>query len=483
MRFRLPGLRSIHWKVFISHLLILILPCSYLVWTARDVVERAWLQSTEEGLIDVANITAGVYAKAVETGTADPLFIRFALSSVIDGLRQGKPLKSRIFGRERSSFDLELIICDAKSEIVYDTSGRTGKLQTKDIVNARLGNYGSRWERAEGTVKLYSTVPVRVGDHIVGTVTAVKPTKRIAVFIFGTLLKFAVPVMLAFSLAAILAYVISGYITRIVRQLANQAESIAAGHQNVRLETWTRSELGMLARALEKMRLKLEGRAYVEDMVTNLSHELKTPLAAIRGAAEILEDTPGDQPEIQQRFLTNIQHEVARLDRIVGNVLALSRVESQRMSETALDIAALTEKLSNSYTARANALGLVFHCNIISKQIFLTISEQQWELLCNNLVDNALRFSQQRGEVLLTLDANNDAIIFEVSNQGEGIEPDLLSKIFDRFFTTPSPTTGERGTGLGLAIVKSIVQSHQGTITVNSDSKSGTIFRVVFRVG
>ncbi len=475
---RLPGLRSIHWKVFVSHLLILILPCSYLIWTARGVVERAWLQSTEEGLIDVATITAGVYAKAVETGTANPAFIRFGLNSVIEGLRAGKPLKSRIFGSERTAFDLELILCDDKGQIVYDTLGRTGKLHTNDVVQARLGNYGARWEHIDGTVKLYSTVPVRVGDRIVGTVTAVKPTKRIAVFILTTLLKFAIPVMLAFSLAAILAYVISGYITRIVRQLASQAESIAAGHPNIKLETWTRSELGMLARALEKMRLKLEGKAYVEDMVTNLSHELKTPLAAIRGAAEILEDS--EQPEVRQRFLTNIQHEVARLDQIVGNVLALSRVESQRSTNMAIDIAAITRTLAQSHAVRATALQCDFHADVAVGEICLTIATQQWQLLCNNLLDNALRFSRPGGAVSLRLSLENDIIVLEVSDQGVGIEPDLLPKIFDRFFTTPAPATGERGTGLGLAIVRSIVESHQGTITVQPNSPAGTVFRVKF---
>ena len=476
MKLRLPGLRSIHWKVFVSHLLILVLPCSYLVWTARDLVERAWLQSTEEGLIDIASIVAGVYSKALETGTADQFLIRLALGTVIDGLRESGSYKDIAFGKDRP-FDLELILCDKDGKIIYDTLGRTGLANTADVRKALAGSYGSRWEASEGSVKLYSTVPVRVQDEIVGTVSAVKPTRRIVIFIRSTLFKFALPATLAFSLAALLAYLISGYITGIVRQLARQAEAIAAGETNLKLETWSRSELGMLARALEKMRARLEGKAYVEDMVTNLSHELKTPLAAIRGAAEILEDSP--QAGVRRHFLKKIQTEVARLDRIVGDVLALSRLESHRPSPTPLDISDSLRNLTASYQSRAEAAGLGFEASLPLTPLFASIAAQQWELLCNNLVDNAIRFGRPGDRVTVSLEKSVTEIILTVHDTGMGIEPDLLPKIFDRFFTTPSVSSGERGTGLGLAIVRSIVEAHGGRITARSQPQQGATFHVV----
>lgn len=479
MNFHLPGLRSIHWKVFISHLLILILPCTYLVWTARDVVERAWLHSTEEGLIDIASIVAGVYSKAVETGTDNQFLIRFALGTVIDGLRESGSYKDVAFGKDRP-FDLELILCDKNGSIIYDTLGRTGRLDSRDVRQALAGSYGSRWEKSDGSVKLYSTVPVRVQNEIIGTVSAVKPTRRIVIFIRSTVVRFALPATLALSLAALLAYLISGYITGIVKQLAGQAEAIAAGETKVKLETWSRSELGTLARALEKMRARLEGKAYVEDMVTNLSHELKTPLAAIRGAAEILEDSP--KAEVQQRFLARIQMEVARLDRIVGNVLALSRVESQRPSPTSLDLTQSLALLIVSYQSRTEAAGLHFFSYVPNHAVELAIAAEQWELLCNNLVDNAIRFSRAGDLVEIKLEKQERKIVFTVKDTGVGIEADLLPKIFDRFLTTPSTATGERGTGLGLAIVRSIAETHGGQISVESQAGNGTLFKVEFPI-
>lgn len=479
MRFHLPGPRSIHWKVFISHLLVLIIPCSYLVWTARGTVERAYLHSTEEGLIDIATMAGGVYARAVEIGAANPQLIQFGLDSVIEGLRESKPIKASVFGAERPVFDLELIICDASGGIVYDSRGRKGKLRTPDIVAALTGRYGARWERSDGTVKLYSTVPVRLDGKIIGSVTAIKPTKRIVIFIWETLLRFAVPALAAFSLAALLAYVLSAYITRVVWQLASQAEAIAAGTPNVRLETWTRSELGMLARALEKMRAKLEGKAYVENMVTTLSHELKTPLAAIRGAAELLEDGANNDDRARRKFLSNIQTEVRRLDRIVGDLLRLSRLEAIRPVEEPVDLVPLTRELEENLRARVESAGMRLDWQIQTSEARARLAGEQWELLLNNLVDNAVRFSAPGGLVEIVLSAHEQTIRLQVRDHGAGIEAELLPKIFDRFFTTPSPRSGERGTGLGLAIVKSVVEGAGGRIEVQSQAGVGATFEVL----
>ena len=198
-------------------------------------------------------------------------------------------------------------------------------------MRARLnGQYGSRWEldKPHQRVNIYSTLPVFVDGKIVGAVSVSKSTNRIRNFISRSLQNLLLPGLIALILAAVMAYALSAYITRIIWDLASRAERIAAGESNVRLETWTRSELGTLARAVERMREKLEGKAYVEEMATNLSHELKTPLATIRGSAELLEGPASDDPAARAKFLGNIQTEVERLDRIVSEFLKLSRIEA-----------------------------------------------------------------------------------------------------------------------------------------------------------
>jgi two-component system, OmpR family, sensor histidine kinase CreC len=279
----------------------------------------------------------------------------------------------------------------------------------------------------------------------------------------------AVPTLLALALAALVSYALSTYLTRIITGLARQAERVADGEPGVRLETWTKSELGDLSRALEKMRRKLEGKAYVEEMALTLSHEIKTPLASIRGAAEILQQT-GDEA-VREKFLGNILGEVDRLASIVSNLLALSRIETAPadpgartpLDETASQVAAI-------FRSRATSLGLDFETRISDRPCWVGIPADQLRRLMEALLENAFQFTPRGRKVSLETEPD----LLRVRDEGPGIPEELREKIFDRFFTTVNPLTGRRGTGLGLAIVKSIAARHQAQISLESTPGSGT---------
>jgi len=289
-----------------------------------------------------------------------------------------------------------------------------------------------------------------------------------------------VPGLIALVLATGMAYVLSAYITRIIWDLASRAERVAAGESNVRLETWTRSELGTLARAVERMREKLEGKAYVEQMATNLSHELKTPLAAIRGSAELLEGPASNDAAARAKFLANIQSEVARLDRIVSELLKLSRIEAQPPGTEIppIDAGPAAKEIAEMYQRRAADLGLQFHAELAGSALPIRIAEMQLKQLLTNLLDNAMQFTAAARAIRFTTRHKDNVVEFEIRDEGAGIEPELLPKIFDRFFTTANPRTGNRGTGLGLAIAKSIATASSGTISVESELGRGSIFLV-----
>jgi signal transduction histidine kinase len=315
-------------------------------------------------------------------------------------------------------------------------------------------------------------------------VSVSKSTNRVRNFIVRQLRLLAAPVALAVAMAAVFAFLLSGYITRTVAGLASKADRIASGEQGVKLETWSKSELGELARSVERMRRKLEGKAYVEEMVTTLSHELKTPLASIRGAAEVLEDGAIRDDEARAKFLGNIQSEVQRLDRIVSELLKLSRIETQPepLPATPTDAAAVVRELEKIYRDRAGNLAIAFSCASPQEPLAIRLSDVQLRQVLVNLLDNALAFTPSGGEIALVLARGDGIVEFRVRDTGAGIEPELLPKIFDRFFTTENPRTGNRGTGLGLAIVKTIVEQNRGTVRVTSERGKGTEFIVTLPV-
>jgi two-component system, OmpR family, sensor histidine kinase CreC len=484
---RFPGLHSIHWKVFVFHLAVLILPLTYISWKVRTSIETSYLHSTEEGMIDTAAVVSEFYARLYGQFGADSGKVAAELSRVYSNLNETYEIKARLFGFTKAEVDTRLLVYDPSGRVIFDTKGvATSEDFSKwtDVRHALSGEYGSRWEldKPHQRVNIYSTLPVFVDGKIVGAVSVSKSTNRIRNFISRSLENLLVPGAIALVLAAAMAYALSAYITRIIWALASQAERIAAGESNVRLETWTRSELGTLARAVGRMREKLEGKAYVEEMATNLSHELKTPLATIRGSAELLEGPAADDPVARARFLTNIQTEVERLDRIVSELLKLSRIEAQPAAGEAapIDAAATAREIAEVYRGRAADSGIVFRSEITDELLPIRISELQLKQLLTNLLDNALQFTPAGRAVRLRVNCQDGAIELQVSDEGAGIEPELLPKVFDRFFTTENPRTGNRGTGLGLAIAKSIVNTNGGRISVRSKLGRGSVFTVVF---
>lgn len=491
MKLRLPGLHSLHWKVFAFHLAVLVLPVGYLAWELRQSLETTHLQATEEGMIDTAAMAGDTYARLAAETAGDSAQTSARLAQYLADFESYRSAKARLFGFTPGETDTRLIFYDHAGVVLYDTleSNEVGRDESQrlDVQLALSGQYGSRWQldRRRNRVFIYSTLPVWQGGHLIGAVSVVKPTNRLVHFVIRTLKELLLPIVATVTLAAALAYALSGYLTRIVRSLAAQAERVAAGESGVRLETWTRSELGGLARAVEQMRRKLEGKAYVEETITNLSHELKTPLAAIRGAAELLEDGAVNDPVACARFLGNIQQEVVRLDGIVDGLLQLARLESAPSADVdapPLDLAAaVRESASGTYVARAAGAGVRFTWTVPDTPLPCRISQEHFRQLVGNLLDNALHFTPAGGAIHLEMSSEPPSGEFArltVRDEGQGIEAEILPKIFERFFTTRNPRTGGRGTGLGLALVKSVAQAARGNVEARSELGKGSEFIV-----
>lgn len=484
---RLPGLHSIHWKVFLLQIAVLILPMTYVAFKVRDNIETSYLHSTEEGMIDTAGVVAELYARLYNEFGADPKRLGAEFAKVYSNLNESFQIKARLFGSTKAEVDTRLLIFDRGGRVIFDTAGAATNQdfsRWRDVRHALEGQYGSRWEldRKRQRVNIYSTLPVLVRGRIIGAVSISEPTNRIRNFISRSVKNLMLPAAVALLLAAASAYALSAYITRIIWSLASRAERIATGERNIRLETWSRSELGMLARAVDRMREKLEGKAYVEEMASNLSHELKTPLAAIRGSAELLEDGAMDDLQARAKFLSNIQGEVRRLDRIVNELLNLSRIETHALDRRAepVDAAAIAGEIAAIYQERMKNGGVNFAVAIAPALPRVAVPELELKQLLTNLLDNALQFTPAERAVRFTVNRDENALLIRVADEGQGIERDLLPKIFDRFFTTENPRSGNRGTGLGLAIVRSITVINGGAISVRSNPGEGSEFTVRF---
>src|ERR1043166_1806165 len=241
---RLPGLHSIHWKVFVFHLAVLILPLGYISWKVRSSIETSYLHSTEEGMIDTAAVVSELYARLHGEFGADSAKVAAELSRVYSNLNETYEIKARLVDFTRAEVDTRLLAYDSTGRVLFDTKGVATNQdfsKLEDVREALSGHYGSRWEldKPHQRVDIYSTLPVFVDGKTVGAVSVSKSTNRIRNFVLRSLRGFLVPGVVALVLATAMAYALSAYITRIIWDLAWRAERVAAGERNVRLETWT----------------------------------------------------------------------------------------------------------------------------------------------------------------------------------------------------------------------------------------------------
>lgn len=225
-------------------------------------------------------------------------------------------------------------------------------------------------------------------------------------------------------------------------------------------------------RQLENMR---------RDFVANVSHELKTPITAIRGIAETLLDDEKMETETRHKFMTKITDQSHRLSNLVSDLLALARLdEREKTQKIKLDLRNLIEERMTSLskvTDPDNQASLVF--NSPNAPVYVFGDEEELRQAIGNLIDNGLKYTPGDGTIQTTLTTDSQQALIKISDNGIGIPEEFLGRIFERFFRVDKARSREiGGTGLGLAIVKNICLKHEGNVEVESRDGRGTTFTI-----
>jgi two-component system, OmpR family, phosphate regulon sensor histidine kinase PhoR len=214
------------------------------------------------------------------------------------------------------------------------------------------------------------------------------------------------------------------------------------------------------------------------DFVANASHELKTPVAAVRVLAETLLTALPDDPEAGRRFAERIGREAERLDALVRDLLDLSRVERGTLDVEPVDLVGLAKEVVGGYADRAEERRIKLRSDL-QPNVAMRGDRAQLGLLLSNLVDNAVRYTPARGTVCVRLDAGESRAVLQVTDTGEGIPESELPRVFERFYRVDKARARQTGgTGLGLAIVRHVAESHGGAVKVDSELGRGTTFTV-----
>lgn len=217
------------------------------------------------------------------------------------------------------------------------------------------------------------------------------------------------------------------------------------------------------------------------DFVANVSHELKTPVAAIQALVETILDDPDMSGQTRERFLRKTRNQSLRLSSIVSDLLTLSRMESEEgVTRETIDLRDTVAVPAEEAIPTAEVKRIRLHIRVPDHPIWTTGDMEGLCLVTSNLVGNALKFTPKEGEVTVSLGQEGHQALLEVEDSGIGIEAQHLDRIFERFYRVDTARSRELGgTGLGLSIVKRVVLAHNGTVSVESIPGRGSTFRVL----
>lgn len=455
-------------RIFLVYFLFVGLSGYFLLNTVREQIRPVVRQSSEETLVDTANLLAEILHDDVKAGTLG----QSRLPQVLESYGQRRP-GADIWGLAKNQVSHRIYVTDAKGIVLLDSSGQAlGKDYSRwnDVYLTLRGQYGARSTRSdpddESTSVMHVAAPIMDNGQVIGVVTVAKPNSSLQPYIDRSEQRLLTLGLGLIVLGLLVGAALSWWLARSLRRLTRYAQAVSEG-ERAALPYYKGGELLQLATAVERMRTQLEGKAYVERYVHTLTHELKSPLAAIRGASELLQ---GPMPDEQRaRFASNIERESERLQQMIERLLNLARVEQMQAleDEQQVPLAALVDELLHGYAARIDSAGLQIRQQVTGEVLLLCDPFLLRQALAN-LVDNALDFTPAGGTLSFELVHDGDRVALSLFNQGEAIPDYAIERVSERFYSLPRPGTGRKSTGLGLNFVEEVMQLHGGALAVDN---------------
>jgi two-component system sensor histidine kinase CreC len=333
---------------------------------------------------------------------------------------------------------------------------------------------------------MHVAAPIKVRENgrerIVGVLTVAKPNQTIAPFIArsqSVILRWGF-VLLGVALA--IGLLAAWWLSRQLGALRRYADAVTAGERATPPDS--AGEFGDLGRALETMRTRLEGKQYVEQYVHALTHELKSPLAAIRGSAELLESSAAAMPEADRaRFVSTIRAQSERMAEMIDKLLALAAVEHRQRIEQpqSLDPLGLAEEAAERIAPKFAQKSLRLRIEPSPETRGARVSGDAFLLRQSllNLLENAADFAPADSEVTLHLRRDGGRIAIEVADRGPGLPDYAIDRVFERFYSLPRPEGGSRSSGLGLCFVAEAVELHGGSVGIGNRDDGGALASIV----
>jgi len=332
---------------------------------------------------------------------------------------------------------------------------------------------------------VYSSVIYANDGSVSGLVAAAAPVSAMRDLLKSVVKIYIFSAIIPLALMFVALYIITYRLTRPLKMMSVAAKAMASGDFSKRIPVTSDDEIGELATSFNQMTNSLSRlESMRKSFVTDVSHELKTPMTTIGGFIDGILDGTIDK-ENEKHYLELVSNEIKRLSRMVESMLGASRLESEEFV-LKFERFDFTELLINIVLSQEQRIeNKSIHIQGLDEISNVTVDADK-DLIYRviyNLVDNAVKFTDENGTISFKLNADSKEINFQISNTGKGISKADLPYVFERFYKTDkSRTATQKGTGLGLFIVKTIINKHGGRISVSSVQDGSTTFKVTLPI-
>lgn len=364
-----------------------------------------------------------------------------------------------------------------KDNYIFD-EGKT--IVTEDVINAFKGkshshiNYKSSsavitTPIIDDTGKISGVIKVSISGY--ATIQTINYMKRISI---------AVMIALLLVFSGILVFVIYK-LTSPAKDMKEAILSLSDGDKNARIKKQTIKEYKDIGDAVNVLLDRLESiDGSRDEFVSNVSHELKTPMTSMKVLADSLLATENAPIEMYKEFMQDIAEEIDRENEIIGDLLNLVRTDGERavLNIETVDVNELMEVVLKRLKpiALKNNIEIIFES---MRPVTASIDRVKFIIVLTNIIENAIKYNHPEGWVKITLNADHKFFYVDVSDSGIGIPEECKDQVFERFYRVDKARSRETGgTGLGLAITKNIVLLHKGTIKFYSKENEGTTFNI-----
>jgi signal transduction histidine kinase len=325
------------------------------------------------------------------------------------------------------------------------------------------------------------TIPITHDKEVMGVIVMIFSTKNIVAISDMLSQKTVVLFITMAILIFVFAFFYSAVLTKPLKRLRGAIEHLTEGYMDEEVSISGFYETDLISNSLNQMLLRMKNlEKSRQEFVSNVSHELKTPLTSVKVLADSLLMQENVAPELYREFLVDIAEEIERESKIINDLLSLVKLDktASDMNITSTNINDLLESVLKRLRpiAKKRNIELVFES---FRPVVAEVDEVKLSLAISNLIENAIKYNVEDGWVRVSLNADHKYFYVKVADSGIGIPEDAQDFIFDRFYRVDKARSrGTGGTGLGLSITKNAIHMHKGAIKVYSKENEGTTFTV-----